>query len=407
MTALTIRERIILHLGVYDMLDPDDVFNIPWDLTQDGIASSLRISRAHASIELKKLKMTGRVVERHAHIKGGKTKRKSYFLTPTGMNDASRIKEYVEEEGIDIMPLLDMKRCDPNALMDSMDDESKTVLGLACVLRCSVRRDTLPETKQSIVPVDVTGYVIISDEVKRNVLSVLEAEDIAKLHSTAADYWLAAEEPDRQERLYHLVRAGRMIDACRLIVNERNELMDNMNEDLLDILSEMTDIPERFVHDVLSMRITAALEFDDIDMAEKDAMALMTTDGNAAVYLADVFLAKGLPADALKIVEPLEGSIARDLRIAKAFSDMDRLEESRGLLEKVKSDISRSGDLELLYDVYAALSRVCIRMGVPEDALMYLNKARGGAGARDMRRIYAMMSEVYAAMGIAEEIKRS
>ena len=59
MVTLSIGQRIIMHLDRFKMTDSSEIYNIPWDLTQDGIATSIRISRAHASIELKKLRGRG------------------------------------------------------------------------------------------------------------------------------------------------------------------------------------------------------------------------------------------------------------------------------------------------------------------------------------------------------------
>ena len=80
--TLTVGERIILHLAQYSKYL--DSYDAPLDISQDGIAAALRISRAHAAIELKKLKDTGEVVEKLVHIKRGKTKRKVYFLSSPG-----------------------------------------------------------------------------------------------------------------------------------------------------------------------------------------------------------------------------------------------------------------------------------------------------------------------------------
>ena len=47
--TLTVGERIILHLGQYSKYL--DSYDAPLDVSQDGIAAALRISRAHAAIE--------------------------------------------------------------------------------------------------------------------------------------------------------------------------------------------------------------------------------------------------------------------------------------------------------------------------------------------------------------------
>ena len=70
MAEFTIGDRLILHLYTYRSVNPEDYFNIPWELTQDGISSSLGISRAHASIELKRQKEKGTITETLVRIKG-------------------------------------------------------------------------------------------------------------------------------------------------------------------------------------------------------------------------------------------------------------------------------------------------------------------------------------------------
>lgn len=406
MTILTIAERITLHLGRYELTDPDDVYNIPWDLTQDGVASSLRISRAHASIELKKLRMVDKITERNAHIKGGKAKRKAYFLTRLGMSELDRIRKYVTEEGINIMPLLDMRRCDPNALLESFDDESKFVLGLACVIRCSVRRDELPETKQSVVPVDVAGNIVVSDEVKSKVLSAMSPERVNELHSAAADHWLTAKEPDRQERLYHLVKSGRNRDACRLLISDQNEFIDSANTDLHDILSEL-GIPERFASEVLPMRISIALELGDTDSARSSIDQLISIDNEKGMlHLADLEHASD-PQKALDILTAMSDCTDKAgfyLRLARSLSDLSRFQEAQDVLERAKSEMNASGDLTCLNEVYLLLSTIYIRRGFPDDAIAQLNKAKSSAGSKDMKRIYQKLSEAYAAKGMSEEI---
>ena len=93
MTDFTIGERLLLHLYRYRSLDQNEIYNIPWELTQDGIATTLCISRAHASIELKKLKNKERVVEYQAHVKGGKVKRYVYYLNPEGLKAAAEVQK--------------------------------------------------------------------------------------------------------------------------------------------------------------------------------------------------------------------------------------------------------------------------------------------------------------------------
>ena len=60
-------------------------FVAPYDLTQDGIATALDISRAHASLVLKKLQEEGFVESRLLHIVGGCRRRTAYVISSQGM----------------------------------------------------------------------------------------------------------------------------------------------------------------------------------------------------------------------------------------------------------------------------------------------------------------------------------
>ena len=74
-TDVTVKQRIMLHLSRFPGYYPGDDYTIPFDLTQDGIASVVGITRAHVSIDLKKLIELDYVVGWQAHLKGSRTKR--------------------------------------------------------------------------------------------------------------------------------------------------------------------------------------------------------------------------------------------------------------------------------------------------------------------------------------------
>ncbi|HIH01237.1 TPA: tetratricopeptide repeat protein [Thermoplasmata archaeon] len=104
--SLTVSERILFHLHSFTKYE--DKYEVPFHLTQDGISQSCGISRAHAAIELKKLKSSGLVEERLSHVRRGKTRRKAYLLTFEGKSKAVAIHQYVSENDID--PAVDASR---------------------------------------------------------------------------------------------------------------------------------------------------------------------------------------------------------------------------------------------------------------------------------------------------------
>ncbi len=106
---ITVSERILFHLGNY--IKYEDKFEVPFDVTQDGISQSCNISRAHAAIELKKLREAGIVEERLSHVRRGKARRKVYFLTQPGKPKARDVQQYVRQNGIS--PMVDASRVSP------------------------------------------------------------------------------------------------------------------------------------------------------------------------------------------------------------------------------------------------------------------------------------------------------
>lgn len=97
--SLTIGEKILFHLSRY--LKAEEKYEVPFDVTQDGIAQSCGISRAHAAIELKKLREADLLLEKLSHVKRAKSRRKVYFLTQNGKAKASKIVEFVNAESVD------------------------------------------------------------------------------------------------------------------------------------------------------------------------------------------------------------------------------------------------------------------------------------------------------------------
>ena len=109
--TLTVSERILYHLSNY--VKYEDKYEVPFDVTQDGISQAISISRAHAAIELKKLRTAGAIDERLSHVRKGKSRRKAYFLTTSGKAVAATVVRYVKDNGID--PMVDPSKVVPMA----------------------------------------------------------------------------------------------------------------------------------------------------------------------------------------------------------------------------------------------------------------------------------------------------
>ena len=241
--TLTVGERILFHLLQYTRYL--DSFDVPIDITQDGIAAALRISRAHAALELKKLKNADEVKERLSHVKRGRTKRKAYFLTTSGEARARQIRSYAEENDIDLTPYQDIRKCKGPELWSVLDEKFKPVVAMSCVFRKPFRREVLPDIATSLLPVDERGMVDLPKELKEYVLSVTDPEKVRDYHSFAADYWLHWD--DLKEVVYHLVCARRHADAEVLVFNHANELLLSPDEGLLEAVSNIRDVSKGYI----------------------------------------------------------------------------------------------------------------------------------------------------------------
>ena len=93
--SLTVEEKILLHLLEY-LKFRDQNWDVPFDVTQEGIASSVGIARCNVSRAMKKILEKELIEERVAHVKDSERRRKVYFLTHEGLESAQHTKQYLE-----------------------------------------------------------------------------------------------------------------------------------------------------------------------------------------------------------------------------------------------------------------------------------------------------------------------
>ena len=101
-------ELVILQLNRFGNIAFEEL-NMPYGMTQDGIATALCISRAHASIELKKILNKGLVDVYQAHVMHRPKKINVYLLTSDGRRRANDLVRKAKEEAIDINSLFSVR----------------------------------------------------------------------------------------------------------------------------------------------------------------------------------------------------------------------------------------------------------------------------------------------------------
>ncbi|MFA7341597.1 MAG: tetratricopeptide repeat protein [Candidatus Methanomethylophilaceae archaeon] len=409
MSSLTVAERILLHLSRF--IDYENEYDVPLDISQDGISQALRISRAHAAVELKKLKEIGEVTEKLAHVKGGKARRKSYFLTPMGLERSRKLDEFARKEGIDIMPLLDLKRCEPRQLWDSFSTEQQRIFGQACVFRVPVPRDILPSTSQSILPLDADGLVSVPENIRSNVLDALAADERREWNSFAADYWL--QEGNYRERLHHLLEAGRNREACMLIRDQKEMLLHNSDDDLHGMLCNLSSIPDKLKAEVHELQAKVALEVGDRERAEclLQEMAKRDDERHLAMILqGEMHLNDGEYQEALESLQEAREHIAgidvhMECMVAQSLCGLHRFQEGQELLQGLLERNMEAGSAVGTDLIYYNMGLLLQRMGRSDDALRYLSKGIGMVGDGPKAKWYRLMAEVYSSLGMQSKAK--
>ena len=96
-----VQERIFLHLS--DYVDHSDKVEVPFALSQMGIANAVSIARSNVPRAITGMKEAGHLIERQAHVTGVSRKRKAYFLTDEGSNVAKEIWEKISESEVRVI----------------------------------------------------------------------------------------------------------------------------------------------------------------------------------------------------------------------------------------------------------------------------------------------------------------
>lgn len=373
----TIRERILLHLNRFSMIDEEEMYNLPFDLTQDGIGGALGISRAHSSLELKKLRQRRKIKEKQVRVLGSNVKRKVYYLEPEGKIEAEFVEKRLEAAGISVETVLDMRRCDPELMWEKLKESDRDALGLACVIRVPVYRDMLPPTDSGVIPATHEGLVNISEDVKKKYLDAIDPEFVRKWNSDAADWWVD-NVPDDQERLYHLVKAGRSMEANRLLVRASGDFIANCNDDLLEIIKNMDD-PDKTPLSVWSIRGKIAVSCQDSDYARICAGKLRELDSNEGDMLeAEIKYVEGnfegALSDANKIYSETKSARVAMLTGRSLFA-LERYDAAEEALIGTMKEFSSSGDISRLDEMLILRAGIAYNRKDKDACISLLHKA--------------------------------
>ena len=383
MTSLSVKQKALVFLERYKTLDSSNIYNTPWELTQDGVANALCISRAHASIVLNQLKGEEFAEEKITHIKGGKYKRKTYYITPAGMEEAARIREFASKENIDLNPMIEMKKLDYSDILKKLSDSDRYGLGCACAFCMPMPANILPPIKNIALPMNSEGEYVIDPELRKKVLENADEDDRREWHGFAANYWFDKKLKNEKdfyeslhELLYHYVESGRNRDACKLISSDLYYFIYSIDDQIRDSVEKVRPV-EKYAKDVLMLKLNICLEYGDLDVTDALIEQLKAIDPDcASSFVFDIEMKKG-NRDAAKtaIADTWERDPLAAVRWASLLRMDGRYQEARDVLESIKNIVGTDlADFQI--QKFIELARIDSAEGRYEDAYQRISKAR-------------------------------
>ena len=418
MPEFTVGERILLHLYNYRTVDLNDYFNIPWDITQDGISTSLRISRAHASLELKKQKEKGYIKDSLVRIYGGKVRRLAYELTELGIKTAVELQEKAKGAGIDVRTLTDVRRQDASVVLENLRDGDRFALGVACAFRVAVPMDALPSHEKSAIPTDVGGFTSITPDLKGRVMRAAGKDEIREWHSYAADFYADRGQystiPDEDcrmvERAYHLLLAERYIDACKVIEKNPYVMMLSDDKGFYEVVRDvpLDSIKDRFKVDFLMLKAELALSQRDLKTARETSEILTGIEegqGYGYACLTECLILRGKGSEAKDTISLVNSSrnVFGMLKLAEAYVDLNDIPNAEEQLELARKYIS-DNNVTAVSQMFLVEARIDAAKGNIDDANRHISKAYNATNEIGRNNIRAVAKNL--GLSISGEIVR-
>ena len=363
-STITFRDKALAHLNHYNHIRQDIEFGAPFEITQDGIAMSLGISRSHASIVIGKMEDALEVVNSLSTVRNSTkaTRRRVYHLTDLGKKLYRQRVDELSEMGLDLELSID-RHCMSEHEFRMLPAYQSEMMGCFCVLRKTANRDNFPRDIPHIMFKN-NGSAYMKDYQKERIISYGTPKDRLRWHSRAADWCIDSGE-DITERLYHLDLAHRDREAIRIIRGSGYRFMDSADRTIAEIIHSLLSRQE--CPDLLRIVSRIHLDRGELIEAEYAISRLRCYNPVSSRALAsELLLRDNRRAEALKnVLEDYRPGPETDLAVALCLKANGHLEESIGYFERSKAGMMENGcifrmDVLLMNEAlaYASLGRM-------------------------------------------------
>jgi tetratricopeptide (TPR) repeat protein len=303
-----------------------------------------------------------------------------------------------------------------------LPEDEKSLLQLASIFQQPFSADAIPrELRQarrgSMLREVAPGKFEIHASLRDFVYSSMTKEERGRWHSVAADYYLKADNP--QERLFHLIRANRVLEAEMMMSRTSEDLLADGNvQRLWETLSFFEASKPKYAHSVMLLKARTASMVGEYDAAwsllekvsregESRLMAEALVEmGKIKSKKGELKRASELLSEALEQARELPGIRAKALRgLGVVESKLGNYPKAQELLEKSAMDAMTVMDSKGMLLAHMELGNVFIGRGMYEDAIEHFSKCAAGFGPVDLTNVYVNMGIACAFLGRSDEAK--
>lgn len=353
---ITFHDKVLAHLYNYMHIRSDIQYGAPFEITQDGIAMILGITRSHVSIVIGKMISNEEVCTSSSSIRNSPkaNKRMVYHLTDKGVDKYFQRKDDLMTAGYDIQESIEDGCLDEKTFRKMSLTESR-MLGCFSVLRSTVNRSSFPGD----IPFTGSkpnGEMFLREGVREKLMSFATTKDLISWHSAAADWCLDNGAPLR-ERLYHLNRSKRDREGVRVVKLWKYDVMDEADKEVCDIILQM--MKRHSDPELAAIASQILLDTGQIDRAWLLSAEISSLDRSlSSMIRTEILLKKGRFTEALALAEENGGDSIESLTVLGKCHLMNRrfaearncFLQSREMMEDARC-VFRMDDLHMFLSI--------------------------------------------------------